>query len=270
MRIVVSSDWHGDVSTLGVSRLPEVRRAVMQSVQHAIDVRADAYLCLGDVSDPDNGGVTLQAIALAVEVAVRLRTRGIMSIFVAGNHDATEDGTGVTVLSPLAALGDPLVHVAERPRLVRVAGAAILCLPYAAASCPYDPDMQARVLLANVSAATPVVVASHLTVLPGVSFGDEADMPRGRELLFPIGATNRAVLRLQGHWHRRQTVDVGSGAPVEIPGSLARLVHGEESNEPRFLDVEVGGSATNVDRPHDEPPGSHDGDEPSRPAVRRA
>ncbi len=268
--MIVSSDWHADASTLGVPRLPEVRRAVMQSVQHAIDVRADAYVCLGDVSDPDNGGATLEAIALVVEVAARLRSRGILSVWIAGNHDADESGTGATVLSPLAALGDPFVRVAERPCLFYLAGAAILCLPYAAASHPYDPDAEARTLLANVSAATPIVVASHLTVLPGVSHGDEADMPRGRELLFPIEATNRAVLRLQGHWHRRQTVDVGSGAPVEIPGSLARLTHGEESNEPRFLDVEVGGSAANVDRPHDEPPGSHDGDEPARPAVRRA
>ena len=79
-------------------------------------------------------------------------------------------------------------------------------------------------------------------MLPGIHPGSETeDMPRGREVLFPGEQTRGAVARMNGHYHARQTHGLGDGGPdVIIPGSLARLGFGEESNEPGFLLVDTG------------------------------
>lgn len=81
-RLVVSSDWHHDWATLGVSRGKEVEAAVEQVVRHAVDVNADAFLFLGDLCDPDSGGETFNAIAFAIRIALRLDKEGIRSIWI--------------------------------------------------------------------------------------------------------------------------------------------------------------------------------------------
>jgi hypothetical protein len=82
-----------------------------------------------------------------------------------------------------------------------------------------------------------------MTRVPGAGVGSETlDMPRGRDLAFPLeacaalreaGGYEKQVL-LNGHFHRR-IVD----GPVLVPGSLARLTHGEEDHEPGFLVVDL-------------------------------
>ena len=255
MRLIVVSDTHGDKDTLGVSRAAEVERAIDQSVQHALRVNADAWLHLGDLCDPDNGGATLRAQQHAVFTACRLANVGVRSIWLAGNHDACEDGSGMTTLAPLKGLErsgalDGLVIVADEPRLVYVkpdSGIYILCLPFMSVARAYDPAEAALRLMQQAKGhmleakGHPVVTISHLMV-PGIAPGEETtDMPRGREVTFPLAETRAAVLRLQGHYHQRQVFDPGDGGPpIRVIGSPAAFSFGEhDETGGAFLDVDL-------------------------------
>lgn len=244
--IVVSSDWHPDVVTMGIPRFSEVEAAVHQTVAHAIKIKADAYLFLGDLVDPDSGGATSNAQAMSIEVAFLLAEHGIQSVWIAGNHDVHEDGSGATTLTPLAAIaalgksnnGRGLIHVVERPSCVYLnKEVAILCLPFTPSSHGVDLAAACRDLWPEDRR---VIVASHLTV-PGVMPGEEtSEMPRGREIAYPFAETARAAIRVQGHYHRRQTFDPKDGGPpIQIPGSLARLTFGEEDHVPSFFVLEI-------------------------------
>lgn len=236
MRFVLSSDWHPDVVTSGIPRFQEIQQAVEHTVDFAIENEVDYYIFNGDLTDPDSGGATFQAVALSIRCAMKLRERKIPSIWLAGNHDVCEDGSGATTLSPLAALEDEFISVAERPRLINaIDNVAFLCLPFTAASHGMDLEAEVQRLWPpheNVR----VVVLSHLSV-PGVMTGEETtDMPRGREISYPFKATKTAYARFQGHYHRRQNFDPQDGGPlIIIPGSLARLTFGEEDYDPSFL-----------------------------------
>lgn len=242
MKIVVASDWHADWATLGVQRYEEVATAARQSAEHAIAIGAGAYLFPGDLSDPDTGGGSFRASALAIEIALVLAGQGIPSIWIAGNHDVCEDGTGATTLTPLKALEGviPEVRVAETPRRLPLGdGLHILALPFVAASHGLDLAQAARDLWPSDPAAK-VIVLGHLSI-PGIVPGTETqEMPRGREVVFPFAETTRAAARVNGHYHRRQLFDPGDGgAPIIIPGALARLTFGEEDHEPGFVVLEV-------------------------------
>lgn len=269
MRAVVVSDLHLDWTTLGVSRFDDVAKAYRQSVDFAIretnlstsknperkTKRVDYFLNLGDVTDPDNGGATMLAVELVMSENYRLAKNGIRSITIPGNHDVFEDGSGLSALYPLQAMSrvavmidydtdDVMMEYVDRPRLILArdhGDTAFACFPFAPLSHSYDPAKEATRMFAQarLAGAKKIVTLSHLSV-PGIAPGEETnEMPRGRDVLFPIEETETAVLRLQGHYHRRQVVDVGSGEPIVVVGSAARLTFGEQNNKPAFLVVEV-------------------------------
>lgn len=243
MKIVCTSDWHGDWVTHGVPRFEEIREAVHYSADVAIEEGAGAYVFAGDLCDPDTGSSVFKVIALAVEVARRLAERNIRSFWVAGNHDVIEDGTGNTTLTPLAHLRDERVCVFERPG-VGVArhridvdeyrNIAFFGLPFAATSHAYDVEDEVRTR--KLGDRRDVVVVAHLTV-PGVAPGEETtDMARGREVVLPTEAClEKGATVINGHYHRRQRTKEG----VWIPGSLARLTFNEEGHHPSFLVLDV-------------------------------
>lgn len=254
MRLVATADWHGDAVTLGVRRKDEIVEAVKQSVTYAIRTRADVYVMLGDLSDPDTGGDAFWSMKLAISAAIRLREAGVQSIWLRGNHDVWEDGTNACALTPLSALealpeaeGKGRISVITAPRVVMttdrpgdVKGTVLfLGLPFTPVSDPYDPAAVAREFFKVNKERHRTVVLSHLAV-PGVVAGEETnDMPRGRDILYPVEETAPATLRLQGHYHKRQTVHLEAGPPMYIPGTLARLKHSDEKHEPGFLAFEI-------------------------------
>jgi DNA repair exonuclease SbcCD nuclease subunit len=240
MKIVVASDLHADWTSLGVSRFAEVEESAHKVVDHAVRVGAEAFLFPGDLADPDTGGGTFRAQALAVEMAMALAHHDIISVWLSGNHDVCEDGTGQCVLAPLGALSmyEPKIHVATRPRVVWLDNdVAVLCLPFIPASHGVDMAEAARELWPE---AHRIIVLSHLTI-PGIVPGTETnDMPRGREVLYPLAETVRAAARIQGHYHQRQMFDPGDGGPpIIIPGALARLGFGEQDHDPGFIVLDV-------------------------------
>lgn len=238
MKLLVVSDLHPDVVTFGVPRYPEVESAVDQSVEAAEKYDVDVYVMLGDLADPDQGAATLRAVLMlqraAMKIAIAKRKR--IFIAVAGNHDVSEDGSGVTTLTPLRALEQffpERIFIAEQPRLIPLPGDyAFLALPYTARSHASDIATMAANLWPRTKK---VIVGAHL-MIDGVTPGEETtEMPRGREIAFPIAETRGAAIRMNGHYHTRQVTKEG----IVIPGSIARLTAGEHKNEPSFLVVEV-------------------------------
>lgn len=229
-------DPHLDAVSLGAARFGEVYDALKETVRYAADTGADGWVCLGDLFDPDSGPVVYRALDAIIYLASYLSDRGVPSLWIAGNHDVVEDGTGTTTLTPLRNIysrPEFRCHVAEVPSVVRLKSGApeIVALPYAATSHSYDPAD----FLRNRSGLDTKIVAGHL-VVPGVSPGDEAmEYARGRDVFFPAEEAQGALAMVNGHHHRRQRSPQG----VLIPGSLARLTFGEADHEPGFIVVEV-------------------------------
>lgn len=235
MKLLVISDLHLDWVTHGVARFDELNDVLFSVVlQRAQIEKIDAFLCLGDICDPDSGAVVFRAAAATILLSRRLAAYGVEQIWIAGNHDVVEDGTGTTTLTPLAATANEYVHVHERPgKTVLKESVTVITLPFVATSHAYDPEEW--VMTAMKGTKGPIIVAGHLSV-PGVVPGEEVkEMPRGREVVFPVEASAGADLRLNGHYHRQQRTESG----IWIPGSLARLTFGEQEHDPGFLIVEV-------------------------------
>lgn len=237
MKLVVCSDAHLDHQTIGVSRFAEVEGAMWKAARAAVEGKVDAFLFLGDLCDPDSGPVVFRCLRTALQVAAYLEQQEVRSVWLSGNHCVLEDGTGETVLEPLkrhALDSSEWVHVADRPRLIRSVGwPPIMCLPFTASSHGYDP---AAAVEEHVGELRGVVTIGHLHV-PGIIPGEETtEMPRGREVVFPVEAAKKvSSLMLNGHFHRRQVSPDG----VHIPGSLARLTFGEEDHQPSFMVIEL-------------------------------
>lgn len=247
--ICVSSDWHADARSHGVDRFDDVAQAVAQTVKAAREEHADLYLFLGDLCDPDDVPRALRSVRLMLDVALELADAAIPLWVLAGNHCRIEDGSGRSVLSPLAAFEHSAfpaaVQVFDEPATALLPGRAkktsgrpafAVVLPYPSASNAYDPAAYVRSAQPREHVA---LVAAHMTELSGIEPGEESlEMSRGRGVPFPLAECDPSWLLMNGHWHHGQTFESG-GRSVIIPGSLARLTHGESRAHPRFLMVEV-------------------------------
>jgi DNA repair exonuclease SbcCD nuclease subunit len=240
VKVLATSDWHADHSTSGVDRFEDIRAAALQTVEVAIQERVSLYAFLGDLADPDDGPRALRAVGLALEVQEKLHGCGIAQVWIAGNHDVIEDGSGRTVLSPLAKAERSMCWVFENlPMRMSdphgsVAGASVLAIPYPAASASVDVAEHVRRWSNNVGERG--LVLAHCTNVDGARQGEETlEMPRGRGVRLPQEDLPKGWTVLNGHFHTPQVTPAG----VIVPGALARLTHGEETNDPRFVLLEI-------------------------------
>lgn len=240
MLLVAVADTHGDKSTIGVPRAADVEEAISRAVKHAIEIKADAFFHLGDLTDPDSGGATFKAIEFMQKKLIQLSEHGIPSFIVCGNHDILEEGSGATVLTPMKALkwksGGAAIYAIEDPVVITMQRIAFMFLPYTPIARSYDPARFAR----DNWPEGKVIVAGHL-MLPGIIPGEETtEMPRGRDIVFPYKETTRAVLRMNGHIHKGQEFDPKDGGPpIVIPGAPCVFTIGEADNRPGFVVIEV-------------------------------
>lgn len=236
MKILVTSDWHLDATTGGISRFAELDKAVNETVDAAIKHKVDAYFFLGDLCDPDSGSSVFRVIRLAQEAAIRLNDNSIPSHWLVGNHDVIEDGLGESTLDPLRSLTDSATIVYNRACLGLIDPSkndVFVALPFTPTSHAYDP-----VKFIEQVTATPKLVIGHLNLENIVPGEETKEMPRGREVVFPVAAIKEKwpnAVMLHGHYHTQQTTAEG----VHIPGSLARLTFGEETNAPGYIILDM-------------------------------
>jgi DNA repair exonuclease SbcCD nuclease subunit len=243
MKIVVTSDWHLDALTDGVQRADEISNLVDQSVKIAIEEAASLYVFCGDLCNPD-GWNAIRAMAKSIDVALELSSNGIPSIWVAGNHDVSEDGLGTTTLTPLAS-ADVALHVFEQPGELTFDGTNsnsgsfhVVGLPFTPSSHKYDPEKTVK-KMTMAKMGEPTLVLGHLN-LKGISAGSETkELARGREVYWPVEIIKKkwpGCIIVGGHYHYAQVFE-----GVNIVGSLARIRHDEEDHNPSvmLLDLEV-------------------------------
>jgi hypothetical protein len=181
-------------------------------------------------------------MAKSIDVALELSSNGISSVWVAGNHDVSEDGLGTTTLTPLAS-ADVALRVFEQPGeftfdIPNSNGGSIhiVGLPFTPSSHKYDPESTVE-KMARPKVGEPTIVFGHLN-LKGISAGSETkELARGREVYWPLETIKRkwpGCSIFCGHYHTAQEFD-----GVHIIGSLARLRHDEEKHEPSIMILEV-------------------------------
>lgn len=243
MKLVATSDWHLDQSTAGVDRYEDICQSIDESVDAAIAMEADAYLMCGDLADP-NTVRSHRAVAKATEVQTRLRLSNVIPMWLVGNHDVIEDGSGFSTMESLKYCSpDRVNHVMSEPGCFGFQNAKhkhqcnVIHLPFTPSSHPYDPDDFIRGLARDGSTAEPILVVGHLN-LQGISAGSETvDMPRGRDVFWPIDALQEcfpnAVL-VGGHYHTPQDYK-----GVHIIGSMARLRFDETHNTPGYSVMDI-------------------------------
>lgn len=240
MKILITSDWHLDAVTAGVSRSEDVAEAVDWTVQLASDRMVNLYVFLGDLCDPDANRAPA-CVAKAIGAAKTLMARGIDSRWLVGNHDVIEDGSGTSTMEPIGAAGHALRSRPMHEHFSFTFGKTLFVwLPFVPKVAAYDPAEFVRSCPTDVDRA---FVFGHLNV-PGVVPASEThEMPRGREVWMPTDVIRehwqgKAVI-FNGHYHA--TTD-GKKAGVGIPGTLQRLTFGEQDNTPGcfIVDVEKG------------------------------
>ena len=251
MKILVTGDWHLDARTAGFDRFEDLRAAVSWTVDIADREHVDLYVMLGDLCDPDTTR-SHRSIGLACETAANLADRGIVQVWIAGNHDVIEDGSGSTTMAALAGWSGllrfrsdknqfaPMFQVAETPlHIPQFMGTTndVILFPFTARVNAYNPvQFVERTSLSQ--GCTKVLVFGHLNVVGADDGSETEDFPRGREVVFPTDALlakwgDRCLL-FNGHYHRRQVV-----RGVRMPGALGRLGFGEVGNPAGVLIVEV-------------------------------
>lgn len=246
-KLVVCSDAHADWVTYGVPRHAEVEAAFYDVAGAAMTSDVDALVFAGDLTDPEDGLASTRALSAMLGA---FRAPECPKYVIPGNHDVFEDGSGDSALTPLRHLDKQGFRLHESPQFVPAACEGkfdLLSLPYAPLARAYDPGEFVRKVrerqanrLKNGAKRLPLVVVGHLSI-PGVVPGEETtEMPRGREVTFPLDevAALEPTVVLNGHYHERQVFTAPNGLKIHIPGSMARLTIDQEDHAPGYLVVE--------------------------------
>ncbi len=250
VRIVATADNHLGryYDRMPPARLEERRRYLRRGFGAAVDLalqrRAHLFLQLGDLfdtPDPRNAERLFVAEALA-----RLRSGGVRTFAIGGNHDTTRSHTSGLASTPQTAY-EPLGGL----HLFGPLGPDAR-VPFATAECDgqrvavgglgWDPTLRpgtdplATVLVDPPAADVRLLLAHYGVehVFPGavepvVSRGTLADVEGVDHFLF-------------GHIHRHRRLDLG-GRTATMVGATERMTFGAEEGEPGFVYLEIGDGA---------------------------
>lgn len=266
IRVVCISDLHGDWYTDGFARFDDAMDSLDAAVGYAVETPVDLFAFLGDAANPEGRlGDVRVADALGTR-AVYLAECGVQSVWIAGNHDVVEDGSGTSTLTPMRPLeraSRGLIRIVEAPGCMGIqrGGARVLFgfLPYPSRAGTYDAGKIVAEDFAKAAyGSQSIVLLSHLQVLAleaqwsrGAPRGSEdGEMARGKPRPFPEDAvvhlfeqTNRPVTVLQGHYHAPCSIYLAGGAyQMHVVGSPERLTHGEEGKACSFLELTIDGA----------------------------
>jgi DNA repair exonuclease SbcCD nuclease subunit len=233
VRYLFISDLHLDARTAGVPRFEELSDSLELTCEQAAVLKVDQIVFAGDLCDPGMGAH--RCVARAIRFAEQAP---VPSIWVTGNHDVVEDGTGASTLDPIGAAGYSVISQPD----VTCSG-EVLWLPFTARALAYDPSAIVE-QTAEFGSGVRLVVG-HLN-LKGITPGSETtSMPRGREVFWPVDKIKACLpqaLAIGGHYHKAQFYK-----GVEIIGSSARLNFAEEDSEPRLLVADTDSRTTKLE-----------------------
>jgi exonuclease SbcD len=109
LRILHTADWHAGRTLMGRDRTPEIRAALQEIAELALQQEVDLVLVSGDVFDSRNPGAAAEAAVY--EFFHTVGQAGIRSVVIAGNHDSPARLDAVANV-----LGLANVHVLGNPR----------------------------------------------------------------------------------------------------------------------------------------------------------
>lgn len=250
VKVVCFGDAHGDAVTEGVPRFDEVCAAMDFVGDLAIRECAGLVVFGGDLAESEGPGM-LRTLEHAVRLATRLKAVRIESLWLTGNHDVIEDGHATSNLAPLRDV--PGAELVDSPRLIKVGQdtglspeivgkrlITVACLPFTPRTHDYDPELWVSSTdfdLEVKKQAKPDLVVGHL-MLEGIGPGSETrDMPRGRNVFWPLEAIETywpSAVLVGHHYHQQQVF-----RRVHLPGSLVRINRAEASNTPGVLLVTI-------------------------------
>jgi exonuclease SbcD len=245
IRIVFTSDNHLNryYAKMNREQLRErrrrIRRAWQESVNFALQQRADFYLHGGDLFDnPDPHPVELQAVAREFQ---RLRDAGVKVLAISGNHDMPryvgEGASPIRIYEELRAARVFMKRTEAEFELFEIDGAKI-AIGGVAPDPRADPTMDP---LEGVEINPPPADVRILLLHGGVEdavppdFGD-AVLRKSR-----IAALQNIDYFLVGDIHHTNKLKV-EHATVLIPGATERLTFGEIKETPGFYNIEIEGN----------------------------
>jgi exonuclease SbcD len=118
LRILHTADWHAGRTLMGRDRTPEIRAALQEIAELALQQAVDLVLVAGDVFDTRNPGAAAEQAVY--EFFHTVGRAGIRSVVIAGNHDSPARLDAVAQV-----LGLANVHVLGTPR-ARSAGGTLV------------------------------------------------------------------------------------------------------------------------------------------------
>lgn len=235
MKIACISDLHLDAKTAGLSRFDDAAVALDVFAEDVIDWGAEMVVMCGDLCDP-HGPDLVRCICRAQWLGIQLERRAdIKTVWLVGNHDVLENGSGTTTLDPLMYVGS-LNVVMREPGVDLMQGHRFGFLPYPSLALDYDPE---KVVRDWYTRHGPVhMIFSHLQ-MPGMHSGSESEeFPRGRDKMLPIALIRELfpdAVVVSGHYHTPCKTDAG----VLVVGSLLNLTRADAANSPGYLKIEI-------------------------------
>lgn len=115
LRILHTADWHAGRTLMGRDRTPEIRAALQEIAELALQESVDVVLVAGDVFDTRNPGAAAEEAVF--EFFERIGRGGIRSVVIAGNHDSPARLDAVASVLNLAG-----AHVIGNPRPRKAGG----------------------------------------------------------------------------------------------------------------------------------------------------
>lgn len=237
MRVLLLGDLHLDALGFGVERFAEVRDGLQQAVTAAIRREVDLFVFLGDACNPGTSRAP-RAIAACVEAAEMLSRAGIRNVWLVGNHDVVEDGSGAHTLLPLKEAKIERCTVVDEPIFLHDLG--VVALPYVPLARAYDPVDWVLVTAEKYKARgvlEPALVIGHMDIRGAVPGSESAELSRGRRMFWPTDEIRKqwpGALMVGGHLH---TPGIYDG--VHVVGAAARFTIAELENEPAFMIASV-------------------------------
>jgi exonuclease SbcD len=238
------------------TRLEDFLSTLDESIDCAIERRADLYVLAGDIYKTRDPSPTHQR-----ELAKRIRKlagAGIQVVMVAGNHDLPLSPGRATSIDIFSALEVPGVHVARTIRSLRIetrnGPVQILAFPWMTRSAVLADDEHKAVTIEELNQRMvhmstdrlkqlheqldreiPTMIVAHVHMF-GAKIGAERMLNVGRDPMLPLDAfpiENIGYIAL-GHIHRHQALTVTDPAIV-YPGSINRVDFSEEDEDKGFI-----------------------------------